>query len=429
MGKWKGIVGRSFTPEQFKEYVAGLSWDDWRPEFIVLHNTGGLTVPGGLSAQYIRDMEHEYRDVNGWSAGPHLFVDSERIWVFTPLLTPGVHANSWNNRTVGVEMEGDYDQEAFSSGRGLAVQRNAVAVVAILSVALKIDPGIMMFHRENGETTHHCPGSNVIKADFIQAVRDYLAGEEPAAQGEQSGPPAGPADDPPPDVPAMSYRVTAGKLNIRSGPGIGYEDLGDILAGEIVTPLQFSGWLPVLLDDNSIGWLALQYLQPVSRALEESESNQVTADESVPEAGKMKTSRRGLEFIKSEEGCVLHVYQDQAGYPTIGVGHLIKAGERFTAITEDEALELLAQDAKVAEDAVNRNVKVPLTQNQFDALVSFTFNCGTGALEKSTLLKLLNQGQYDAVPGELAKWVKAGGKTLQGLVNRRRHEGELFMGA
>ena len=130
---WKGIVGRNFTPEEFREYVAGLSWDDWRPEFIVLHNIEQLTAARRALRKDISGIWSRNTGPRGWSAGPHLFVDSERIWVFTPLTSPGVHANSWNNRTLGVEMEGDYRREPFDSGRGLAVQQNAVAAIAILS--------------------------------------------------------------------------------------------------------------------------------------------------------------------------------------------------------------------------------------------------------------------------------------------------------
>lgn len=172
---WKGIVGRSFSPSEFLEYVKSLSFVDWRPEFIVLHNIEQLTAPGGLTEDYLRDMEHEYR-AKGWPAGPHLFVDSERIWVFSPLTAPGVHANSWNNRTLGVEMEGDYriGREEFNSGRGLQVQGVAIAAVAILSSALNLDPGTMMFHKENGETEHDCPGENVDKEQFINFVKGYI---------------------------------------------------------------------------------------------------------------------------------------------------------------------------------------------------------------------------------------------------------------
>ncbi len=141
----------------------------------MLHNIEQLTAPGGLTEEYLRDIEQEYR-AKGWSAGPHLFVDSERIWVFSPLTASGVHANSWNNQTLGIEMEGDYrtGREEFNSGRGLQVQGLAVAAVAILSSILGLDPGTMMLHKENGETEHDCPGENVNKEQFIQEVRGYI---------------------------------------------------------------------------------------------------------------------------------------------------------------------------------------------------------------------------------------------------------------
>ncbi len=172
---WKGIVGKGFSPEAFREYVAGLSFQDWRPEFVVLHNTGIPTLnqrPQGLNLEHIKGLESYYRDEMGWTAGPHLFVDDRQIWVFTPLTTPGVHSPSWNKRSLGVEMLGDYDREEFDSGRGLAVQQNAVAAVAILSAALGLPLDSMRLHREDPETTHHCPGDNVDKVAFIQAVKD-----------------------------------------------------------------------------------------------------------------------------------------------------------------------------------------------------------------------------------------------------------------
>jgi hypothetical protein len=173
---WKGIVGKSFSPEAFREYVAGLSFQGWRPEFVVLHNTGIPTLsqrPQGLTREHIKGLESYYRDDMGWSAGPHLFVDDRQIWAFTPLTTPGVHSPSWNSRSLGVEMLGDYDREEFDSGRGLAVQQNAVAAVAILSAALALPPDTMRLHREDPETKHHCPGDRVDKVAFVQAVKDY----------------------------------------------------------------------------------------------------------------------------------------------------------------------------------------------------------------------------------------------------------------
>jgi len=186
---WKGIVGKSFSPEAFRAYIAGLSFQDWRPEFVVLHNTGIPTLgqrPQGLTLEHIKGLESYYRDDVGWSAGPHLFVDDRQIWVFTPVTTPGVHSPSWNNRSLGVEILGDYDREEFDSGRGLAVQQNAVAAVAILCAALDLPPDTMRLHREDPKTEHHCPGDHVDKAAFIQAVKNY-----PTTYGlrESSAPP------------------------------------------------------------------------------------------------------------------------------------------------------------------------------------------------------------------------------------------------
>ena len=116
----------------------------------------------------------------------------------------------------------------------------------------------------------------------------------------------------------------------------------------------------------------------------------------------MKTSQKGIDLIKEFEGTVLKVYKDAVGLPTIGIGHLIKKGEVFTTLTQQQAEELLAKDLKQFEEGVSTSVKVALTQNQFDALVSFAFNLGIGNLNSSTLLKKLNvgdiQGAADQFP-------------------------------
>jgi hypothetical protein len=197
MSKWKGIVGQNFTPEEFLEYVEGLSWDDWRPEFIVLHHTAAPSLaqrPNGFNQLTIANLERYYRDEMGWSAGPHLFVDDRAIWVFTPLTTPGVHAKSFNSHSLGVEMLGNYDVEDFDSGRGLAVQQNAVAAIAILSAALEIDPGTMVGHRDEPSTTKTCPGNNVDTGEFILAVQNYLLGGTPLSAMEAPFKESSPAD-------------------------------------------------------------------------------------------------------------------------------------------------------------------------------------------------------------------------------------------
>ena len=142
----------------------------------------------------------------------------------------------------------------------------------------------------------------------------------------------------------------------------------------------------------------------------------------------------GAKFIARFEGFRSHMYNDAANHCTIGYGHLVHYGpingsepaEFRNGITEQQALDLLRQDAAKAVAAVRECVTVQLNQQQFDALVSFAYNEGGGALASSTLVKMLNQGHYDAIPDQLGRWNKAGNQVLQGLVTRRAAEGALF---
>lgn len=140
----------------------------------------------------------------------------------------------------------------------------------------------------------------------------------------------------------------------------------------------------------------------------------------------MKISNTGLELIKSFEGCILTAYDDSTGVLTIGYGHTSNVTKGMV-ITQAQADALLIEDLSLAESCVNNYVTVTLTQNQFDALVSFAFNCGNGALKSSTLLKKLNSGDYTGASCEFLKWCKDGrGNTMEGLLRRRQAEKELF---
>jgi lysozyme len=147
-----------------------------------------------------------------------------------------------------------------------------------------------------------------------------------------------------------------------------------------------------------------------------------------------RLSKPGAAFIARFEGCVLRMYNDPTNNATIGVGHLIHMGpingreppEFKGGITRQRALEILMADAGKASQSVRQMIKVPLNQQQLDALISFTFNCGAGSLSVSTLRARLNGGDYAAVPHELNKWVFSSGKRLPGLVRRRQAEGVLF---
>lgn len=188
---WKPIEGLSFTAEEFDKYCHTLSWTAWRPSFIVLHNTAVPSLaqrPAGFTPENIEALVVFYRDVQKWSAGPHLFIDDQRIWVFTPLTVSGVHSPSWNKLALGVEMLGDYAKESFDEGRGLLVRHNAVAAMASLCAVLGLDPATIKLHKQDPKTTHNCPGVNVRRSEVIGEVQDYIerrhAGECLGKSGE-----------------------------------------------------------------------------------------------------------------------------------------------------------------------------------------------------------------------------------------------------
>jgi GH24 family phage-related lysozyme (muramidase) len=143
-----------------------------------------------------------------------------------------------------------------------------------------------------------------------------------------------------------------------------------------------------------------------------------------------KTGEAGKKLIKDFEGFRAVAYLCPAGVWTIGYGTTKINGKpvsKKTKITSQEADLFLEQDLKTFEDVVNHSVTVELNQNQFDALVSFVYNLGSGNLKKSTLLKKLNVGLFNEAADEFLKWDKAAGKRLAGLTRRRNAERELFL--
>ena len=145
----------------------------------------------------------------------------------------------------------------------------------------------------------------------------------------------------------------------------------------------------------------------------------------------MKTSQSGISLIKGFEGKRLNAYYDGVGVWTIGFGTIkypngvrVKKGD---TCTEAQAESYLKNDLVKFENAINRLVKVPLNQNQFDALSSFTYNLGETNLSSSTLLKKLNAKDYAGTADQFPRWNKAGGKVMNGLTRRREAERILFL--
>lgn len=154
-----------------------------------------------------------------------------------------------------------------------------------------------------------------------------------------------------------------------------------------------------------------------------------------------EVTQRGLDAIVRHEGLVLTPYKDVAGFLTIGVGHLLTRSELSSGkirlgleavkwdkgITREQAMQLLRQDLYRAEQAVFTDTgRIPLTDAQFDALVSLVFNIGVGAYEGSTLRRLMLQGHLDQVPIQMRRWNRAGGRVIPGLARRREQEASLW---
>lgn len=143
----------------------------------------------------------------------------------------------------------------------------------------------------------------------------------------------------------------------------------------------------------------------------------------------MRINEEGLKILKKFEGCKLKTYLCPAGIPTIGYGHTGKDVSEGMTITKAQAEKLLLKDLAKFEAGVADLVKVPVSVNQFSALVVFAYNIGLNALSGSTLLKKLNAGDVIGAADQFLRWNKAAGKELDGLTNRRHAERDLFLTA
>lgn len=141
----------------------------------------------------------------------------------------------------------------------------------------------------------------------------------------------------------------------------------------------------------------------------------------------MNISENGLKIIKNFEGCRLKAYKCPAGVWTIGFGHTGKDVKEGLTITQEQAEHYLQNDIIIHSANVTRLVKVPITQNQFDALVSFEYNVGYGNFASSTMLKMINKNMFPEAAQQFDRWVYANKKRLTGLVKRRQAEKELFL--
>ena len=141
------------------------------------------------------------------------------------------------------------------------------------------------------------------------------------------------------------------------------------------------------------------------------------------------TNQQGIELIKSLEGFRSEPYVCAGGYLTIGYGHKLLPSDSYKIISPEKAQQILENDLRRIERLVLKYINVGINDDQFAALVSFTFNVGAAALQRSTLRQKINYGYYEDGAKEFLKWVYAGGRKIIGLVRRRRLESELFSGS
>jgi hypothetical protein len=176
---WQEVIGEKFSPADFDSYCHHLKAAAWRPQFVVIHNSGDPTFADWHTvsgAARMRGLTSYYRDDKHWSAGPHLFVADDGIWIFTPVSTPGVHSPSWNAISWGMEIVGDYDHEVLRDD----VKHNAISALTTLHrISGWIEPHLKL-HKDDPKTDHkHCPGVNVNRVEFETKVQFMLTLDVP----------------------------------------------------------------------------------------------------------------------------------------------------------------------------------------------------------------------------------------------------------
>lgn len=246
---WTPIIGTPHTLPQLQKLIDDMVFDKWRPNGMVVHNTGAPTLKQWHQVSgeaRMRNLTHYFRDQRGWSSAPHAFVADDVIWPFTPFNRPGTHSPSWNGTKLGIEMVGDFSTEDDDSGAGLRVKMNTVALFGMLHMKLGLNPDSILLHKEDPRTTHDCPGKNFDKREFIDLVKDWMnhAGDfhdNRATGGEVVMPPR----------KIVVTNTPGDTLNVRSIPSV---------SGVVLRRLQHQTPITVLGTEmnRSTKWLRVQ---------------------------------------------------------------------------------------------------------------------------------------------------------------------------
>lgn len=162
------ILGKPYSSDEFAAYLDSLK-PVWNPSLIVIHHCSAPSLaqrPHGFLNQHMLNLQDFYEG-KGWSAGPHLFIDEDQVWTFSPLTARGVHAVRFNSTGIGIEMLGDYDTEDPWTGRGREVLSTTCRAVKSLMGKFDITERAIRFHRDDPTTSKTCPGRKISKAAFL----------------------------------------------------------------------------------------------------------------------------------------------------------------------------------------------------------------------------------------------------------------------
>lgn len=271
---WTEIDGRQMSVDEFQWHIQNLVFGKWHPIGIVWHNTASPTLVQWKQhprEQWLKNLASYYKGL-GWHAGPHLFIDHEKINLFTPLSEPGVHSPSFNAQYIGIEHVGDFGSEDPNSGDGLLVKQNGIAATAILcaKLGIPVDVRHIKIHKEDPRTTHDCPGKHLAdeKDQNVQAVLEYMAmgGEHSPVRAID---PHTSVPAPVPPGPMLHGTVQIEGLNLRSTSSMSGTVLAQLSKGrpvDIYGTAQNGGtrWLHIKLPDKLLeGWVAAQYIEPI----------------------------------------------------------------------------------------------------------------------------------------------------------------------
>lgn len=284
-------VKKAFTQDDFADYVKSVPASKWHPGQIMWHNTAAPSLAQWMKSAAqdkaagfipgitrIRNLEAFFRDNNGWSGCPHLFIANDLIWVMNPLTAPGVHSPNFNSTALAIEMCGDFAVEDDDSGEGLRVKNNTIFATTVLCEAFGIPavrgsidhktlhktPGIYL-HKDDPGTTHDCPGKDVAQdvMQMISSVQDLMSGGEHSSE-QTAHVIAGNLI--PTVTPEIKGTTLVSDLAFRSGPGVTNQQTGSLSKGTTLMVMDqakngTSSWLRVKTPAGYVGWVAGKYVE------------------------------------------------------------------------------------------------------------------------------------------------------------------------